>query len=446
MTPAQIAALSAAQINSLGAGELAGLKITYNTMLGILQADAADGITAAEFASLKALVSKFNIKGGIQVSDYLDQISGNVVLGDAANATYTGGKSAHALGNMAAGTSQTQARELIGKWFLGTDLPDPKVNMQGSPNFSITYAAVNKELFGAAGPRMTDVNQGKLGDCFMMAPLASMAAMDPSLIRSMFTDNGNNTWGVRFFVDGKAEYVTVDNELANGGAVFNSGVNDWAALAEKAFTQFQASGNTTGNAFTYGNSWSSIASGGSPAVTLAEFTGADTVTQFVAEGGGWSTYVFDGKSLTQQNNQGRGIVLSSAKGASNAAVEKQLIANLAAGQAVVLSSYANHVDADGKTTLVANHAMTIYGFDAATGLFKVYNPWGTNNGGFGNQSWDEDFEAGLGSLLADGDVISVAGKSSQPLLAANPTASSPTGAPVTAQPFGGNNLALAGFN
>ena len=444
MTPAQLASLSAAQINSLSPAQLAGLTITYAKMLGILQADAKDGITSAEFNALKALVDKFNVKGGIQVSDYLEQISDNVVLGDAANAVWTGGGTARALGNMTAGSSQAQATQLIGKWFLGTDLPEARVTLLSGQNFTVTHAAVNKELFGASGPGMADVNQSRIGDCFVPAPLAAMAAMDPASIRSMITDNGNNSWGVRFFVNGKTEYVTVDNELANGGTAFANGSTDWAALVEKAFTQLQAAANTTGSDMSFGNPYSRIANGGSPAVTLAEFTGADTITQFVASGTGWSSYVFDGKSLTQQNNHGRGMVTASSDGVTTAAVQKALIANLAAGQEVVLLSYANHVDADGKLTTVANHAMTIYGFDTATGMFKVYNPWGTTaNGG---QYWDDRFEASLASLLADGDVISIAGptaNNNQPLMSSNPT----TLAPITAQPFGGGlNLAATGIS
>jgi hypothetical protein len=436
MTPTEIAALTAAQINGFGAAQLGALRMDYSSMLSLLEADAGGGITAAEFNALKALVDKFNVPGGIQVSAYLQQIADNVVLGHDANASWTGGASPHALGNMAAGSSALQADELIGKWFLGTDLPEAKVNVTGAPNFTVSHAAVTKELFGANGPGMQDVNQGRLGDCFVMAPLAAMAAMDPASIRAMLTDNGNGTWGVRFFVDGKAQYVTVDNELANGGAIFTSGGNDWAALIEKAYAQLQGGGNTTGTDISFGNSYSSIANGGSPAVTLAEFTGADTITQFIASGGGWTTYVFDGKSLTAENNHGRGTVLSSRDGLATAAVQKDLIADLAAGQELVLSSYADHVDADGKTTLVANHAMTITGFDAATQMFEIYNPWGTAGGG---QYWDSSFEASLGSLLADGDVISVAGKS--PLLASNPASL----VPGAGQPSAGLGLAAAGF-
>jgi hypothetical protein len=437
MSPAQLAALSASQINALNSAQLASLKINYNTMLGILQADAAGGITDAEFGALKALVGKFNTSGGIAVSDYLEEITENLVLGDAANATWTGGASyTMPLGNLTASASQAQANQLIGKWFLGTDLPGSRVSMNGVPNFTVTHTAVSKPLFGGNGPSMQDINQGYLGDCFMLAPLAAMALQDPSSVRSMITDNGNNTWGIRFIVDGKAEYVTVNNELAEGGGKFASGTNKWVGLVEKGYAQLQAGGNTTGNDFSYGNSYSSIANGGSPAVALAELTGAGTISQYVATASGWSSYEFDGVSLTQRNNHGRGTVLSSKTGLSSAAVQAKLVADLAEGDEVILSSYATEVDATGKTTLVANHAMTVSGFDAATGMFEIYNPWGTSSSG--SQNWDESFEVSLADLLADGDVISVANSTAPKPIAGNPAPLLPS----MSQPFGGSSLGL----
>ena len=68
----------------------------------------------------------------------------------------------------------------------------------------------------------------------------------PRVISSMFTSNGNNTYGVKFYVDGVAEYVTVNNSLAND---VNSGADIWASLAEKAYTQLQTSGVVTGSRY-----------------------------------------------------------------------------------------------------------------------------------------------------------------------------------------------------
>ena len=41
---------------------------------------------------------------------------------------------------------------------------------------------------------------------------------------------------------------------------------------------------------------------------------------------------------------------------------------------------------------MSNHAMAIYGFDAASGDFEIYNPWGTGTA----QSWDTTFRSRIG--------------------------------------------------
>ena len=87
-------------------------------------------------------------------------------------------------------------------------------------------------------------------------------------------------------------------------------------------------------------------------------------------------------------------------GNTTASVLDTLAADLAKGDDVILSSYTN-ATSGGKITLVADHAMSIYGFDSATGELEVRNPWGTESG----QSWDTTFEVSLSTLLADGDTI-----------------------------------------
>lgn len=418
LTGAQIAGLSASQIGALSPTQLGSLTVNYNSLLALLQADASGGMTAGKFSALQALAGKLNAPSGITVSAYVQQIFNNVVFGNAANATWMGGTSqAAGLGNLNPVSSQTQVGELIGKWFLGTDLPSSSVTMSGVPNFNVYYSDVSNPLFGSGGPSMSDINQGYLGDCFVLAPLAEMAAQDPSAIQSMITANGNNTYSVRFTVNGKADYVTVNDMLADGGGIFNHATNDWASLVEKAYTQLQAGGAVTGDNFTYGNSYSSIGNGGYPDAILEEITGAPMITDLVANGSTWSSYSYNGPSLSVPNGPNGVILQSSQNGLMEGAVQAMMIADLTAGDDLVLSSYTDAVDKSGKTTLVADHAMAVYGFDTGTGMFQVYNPWGTYNGG--GQCWDTTFEIALPTLLAEKDAISVASNAkSLPLAAA----------------------------
>ena len=140
-------------------------------------------LTSAEMADLKTIVA--NLNNGMSTSAYLTNIMKSLVNGNAANATWTGGGATPtALGNLAVGSSATQLSELIGKWVLGTDLPSSKVYMEGA-NFSVSYSTSTKPLFAASGPSMSDVNQGYLGDCYLLSSLAEVACQNSGMISSM---------------------------------------------------------------------------------------------------------------------------------------------------------------------------------------------------------------------------------------------------------------------
>jgi hypothetical protein len=154
-------------------------------------------LSASQFNDLKTIAANLNV--GETASAYVTFIVNALVNGNAANASWTGGgASSISLGNLAVGATATQLNELTGKWFLGTDLPSDYVSMSGYQPFSITYSPVSAPLFGASGPSINDINQGYLGDCFLLGPLAEVAQQNPSIIESMITNNGNGTYGVRF--------------------------------------------------------------------------------------------------------------------------------------------------------------------------------------------------------------------------------------------------------
>ena len=156
-----------------------------------------------------------------------------------------------------------QTTALVNQWFLGTVYPsdaqsagdngdanNPAVppSPYSTPSGNNTSPPVTLsgiDLYGPSGvPLATDVQQGNLGDCWLMAPLAEVAYRDPTMIQSMFTAHDNGTYTVRFYYNGQPEYFTVDNQLPCSGLgmdypyVGKVYVVLWAALAEKAFTEF----------------------------------------------------------------------------------------------------------------------------------------------------------------------------------------------------------------
>lgn len=347
-------------------------------------------LTSAEFADLKTLTA--NLNSGVSTSGYLTSVMGDIVNGNAANASWTGGAAKSvALGNLAVGASATQLAELNGSWLLGTDLPSSSVSMRGYSTFSVSYATSTAPLYAAAGPSISNINQGYLGDCYLLSSLGEVANQDSSLITNMITVNGNGTYGVRFFVNGAADYVTVDSQLADGGNIFNKSPDIWASIVETAYAEFQASGNTTGGATSAGDSFSGIGNGGSPEEALEEITGASQITDFDSTRSSWQKVTYN------SNLAFTGVTMSQ----TNAGVLATLVGDLSAHDDVVLGSETNATDASGRTTLVASHAMSIYGYDSTTGLLEVRNPWGVAYG----QTWDTTFEVSLNTLMADGDQI-----------------------------------------
>jgi hypothetical protein len=112
---------------------------------------------------------------------------------------------------------------------------------------SATYRYVSGgALFGPNGPSYLDVQQGGMGDCWLLASLAEVAARAPVIITSMFTyvnviqPNGIEVgkYQVRFYdQNNQPYYVLVDPELPDGGLMYDHPVNGvlWVALAEKAY-------------------------------------------------------------------------------------------------------------------------------------------------------------------------------------------------------------------
>ena len=157
--------------------------------------------------------------------------------------------------------------ELIGKWLLGTDLPDPTLPA-GSAYSPPTYTAVAGPLYGSTGSAsIEDICQGADGDCELLSGLADDIVNHPQLLSSMIVAKGNGTYGVRFYVNGNEIWETVNDELptASGELVnahnFNSQNSAlWVALIEKAYAQLSATGLIDHPAVNSYNNISAVAS------------------------------------------------------------------------------------------------------------------------------------------------------------------------------------------
>lgn len=129
----------------------------------------------------------------------------------------------------------------------------------------------------------SDVGQGALGDCFLMASLAALARTNPKVIERAIRSHGDGTHTVRFYEkrEGwfgnryKPVYVQVTDALAMSDRILQfadigdrkGGKNEiWAALIEKAYAQWKGG-------------YDVLDQGGFSADALEELTGEDSARQ-----------------------------------------------------------------------------------------------------------------------------------------------------------------------
>jgi hypothetical protein len=217
-----------------------------------------------------------------------------------------------------------------------------------NPTALVAYSPVSGSLFGANGPSYLDVQEGDVGDCWLLAALAEVAARAPSAIENMFTydgtavENGSSVgiYTVRFFnYAGTAEYVTVDTELPAGGTFYDAPANAvlWVALAEKAYAAANGAGFVT-TSYLGSDSYAAL-NGGDPAWALQAVTGKSA-----------SDFDINPCKIASAYNEGQLVLLCTGNPVSS------------------------HI--------VSDHCYAVVGYNASSAKrFEVYNPWGTTASG-----------------------------------------------------------------
>jgi hypothetical protein len=371
-TPPQAAKLANPGIEADVAKDLQSGSLSYSADLSILEDAAVGGMTASKFSTLQTFASELNTTGGISVSPYVQQITDDVIFGNSANATWNGGAAtATALGNLTAASTQTQADDLIGGWFLGTNLPSLNLAPVGQENLNPTYKTSTLPLYGASGaPTYQDVNQGYLGDCYFLSSLGEVALKDPSAIENMISANGNGTYSVRFFVNGQPDYVTVNSQLpvmggyewANGSQLefANGKTDDWVALVEKGYAQLNAQTNAPHGMElnSASDSYAGITAGNGSALTL----------------------------VTDQPETGTSLYANESTSALGS-ILANLASSFSAGEEVLMSTPWNS-----SGNLVADHMYMVTGVNAATGALTIHNPWNTAYSGSLSMSFTETIQ------------------------------------------------------
>ena len=355
-----INSLNAAPQNGLHNAALARLvnglygdgQLTRSEMIQVLRSAGSDGIVdATELTDFRFLVAS---NSPFAMPTYVRELARDVVGSSPANRTFRG----HVAGDLAAGSSSTLLNNLVDKWFLGAD--DPIIS-----DSRLSYQTASGSLFNGT-PSRADARQGMLGDCYFIASLAAIADENPDAVRNLFIDNGDGTYTVRFYAgalgsfdqnglvssgflsgSGTADYVTVSRRLpanTNGTLGYSGyGLNAsspmttlWVALAEKAYAQWNETGNS----------------------------GRDGTNRYAAIEGGW---MFDVNAQILGYNSTSYFFSSAGK--------QSLVDALRSNKAVTLGT----TQSGSAGGLYGGHAYVVSGYDASTDSFSLHNPWGVSH-------------------------------------------------------------------
>ena len=142
------------------------------------------------------------------------------------------------------------------------DLADPTVLTKHTTD--TTWKPVTDGKLVVDSISFDDVVQGSIGDCYLAASLSALAHANPDLIKNAIKDNGDNTYTVRLYENGREVKVTVDGDLAQGAAgntryaKSRTGNELWVGLMEKAFAQWKGGYEAIGNGGTAGSVISAV--------------------------------------------------------------------------------------------------------------------------------------------------------------------------------------------
>lgn len=270
--------------------------------------------------------------------------------------------------NLLADSTDASAAEINGRWTHGVvafangaDKSLDGDNIADPTDIGTKASFASSTLFATSGPSNQDIDQGGLGDCWLMSALGEAARANANSIRRSVVSLGDGTYGVAL----GSNYYRVDAELPTDGSgnlrLAGSGVDDdiWVAIMEKAYAKYRDGSNT----------YSSL-------------------------GGGWSSEVWNALGATNS--------ASKSYGAGQGATALSYIqTERNAGKAVVVSIN-NAVAGSG---LASTHVYMVEAVDTALGQITLRNPWGTAGLGANNNLITVTGAQLVSSLYSNGNGI-----------------------------------------
>jgi hypothetical protein len=261
------------------------------------------------------------------------------------------------------------------------------------PAAGAAYTNVSGTLFGPNGPSFLDVQQGNLGDCWLLASLAEVAYRDPQDIRNMFTADGTGVengvtvslYNVRFFnTAGVAEYVTVDTELPAGGTLYDQPINGvlWVALAEKAYAEANGQGYVTTN-HPGSDSYAAL-NLGCPSWALQVITGTNQ-----------GNPSFNASQIPAAWKAGDFIVLTTSDVAASSYIVGAIVNGVPETHCYALIGSPTTYTASNAAAAASPVANYNASATSSSLPYEVFNPWGTNSSGWAPSTFNGNQVYGL---------------------------------------------------
>ena len=209
-------------------------------------------------------------------------------------------------------------------------------------------AHAKRELFANGAPQLMGLQQGRMGNCFSLAPLGSMLSRDASQVKAMFKDNADGTYDVK--IGKKWIHIAgpTDAEVALSSSNNSTGL--WSNVYEKAAGVARNEARAEKDRVT--TPLDAIARGGSAGTMLA-FISGNEMERFTL------TWAKDAKTAPE-------VTASKLK-----ELRSRLIAAFAEHRCVTTGT--NKPSMPG---LRGGHAYGVIGYNEATDEIRVWDPHG----------------------------------------------------------------------